>query len=144
RAELERRAGLPVQVDNDATCATWGEREIGAARDIDDLVMVTLGTGVGGGIVTDGTIYRGANGFAGEIGHMVVDPHGPPCTCGSRGCWERYASGSGLGRLAREAALAGKATRVVELAAGDAEAVKGEHVTQAAREGDAEAGAVMN
>ena len=144
RSELEQRVDLPVRAENDATCATWGEREMGAARDVDDLLMVTLGTGVGGGIVTDGTIYRGANGFAGEIGHVVVDPQGPLCTCGQRGCWERYASGSGLGRLGREAALAGRARRVVELAGGDAESVRGEHVTRAAQEGDDDALAVMH
>src|SRR5205807_3790376 len=105
--------------------------------------LVTLGTGIGGGIVADGRLYRGANGFAGEIGHMVVDPHGPLCPCGQRGCWERFASGSGLGRLGREAAMAGAAPRLVELAGGDAEAVRGEHVTEAAREGDGEARAVM-
>jgi glucokinase len=82
---------------------------------------------------------RGANGFAGEIGHMIINPHGPPCRCGQRGCWERYASGSGLGRIGREAANAGQADRVIELAGGDPEDVKGEHVTAAAAEGDAEA-----
>jgi glucokinase len=143
RAQLEDRLGLPVQVDNDATCAAWGERELGAANGLDDVVVVTLGTGIGGGIVAGGKIHRGANGFAGEIGHMVVDPHGPPCPCGQRGCWERFASGSGLGRLAREAALAGRATRVMELAGGDPEAVKGEHVSAALAEGDEEASAVM-
>jgi glucokinase len=105
--------------------------------------MVTLGTGIGGGIVTEGVVYEGTNGYAGEIGHMVVDPHGPHCPCGKRGCWERFASGSGLGRLAREAAEAGRARRVVELAGGDPEAVRGEHVTRAATEGDVEARRVM-
>jgi glucokinase len=105
--------------------------------------MVTLGTGIGGGIVVDGRLVEGANGFAGEIGHMVVDPHGPRCPCGRRGCWERFASGSGLARLGREAALAGEARRIVELAGGDPEAVRGEHVTRAAAEGDPQALAVM-
>jgi glucokinase len=143
RAGLERRLSLPVQVDNDATCAAWGERQLGAAQGFDDVVIVTLGTGIGGGIVCGGEIYRGANGFAGEVGHMVVDPNGPPCPCGQQGCWERFASGSGLGRLAREAALAGRARRVVELAGGDPEAVRGEHVSQALGEGDEEARAIM-
>jgi glucokinase len=100
--------------------------------------LVTLGTGIGGGVVTDGRLQRGHNGFAGEPGHMVVDPDGPPCPCGRRGCWERFASGSGLGRLAREAAESGRGRRLVELA-GHAEAVRGEHVSAAAREGDPEA-----
>ena len=145
RSELEKRVpGTRVRVENDATCAVWGERVLGAARDIDHVLLVTLGTGIGGGIVSDGRLLRGANGFAGEIGHMIINPHGPPCRCGQRGCWERYASGSGLGRIAREAANAGQADRVVELAGGDPEDVKGEHVTAAAAEGDAEAAEIFN
>ncbi len=140
RSGIEQRVpGATVRVENDATCAVWGERVLGAAKDIDHVLLVTLGTGIGGGIVSDGRLLRGANGFAGEIGHMVVDPHGPPCRCGKRGCWERYASGSGLGRIGREAANAGQADRVIELAGGDPEDVKGEHVTAAAAEGDEQA-----
>ena len=143
RRRLADRLELPVTVDNDATCAAWGERERGAGRRRDHVVLVTLGTGIGGGIIQGGVLQRGANGFAGEIGHMVVDPDGPPCPCGKRGCWERYASGSGLGRLARDAALAGRADRVVELAGGDPEGVRGEHVTAAVAEGDPAATDVM-
>lgn len=143
RRPLAERFALPVQVDNDATCATWGERELGAGRKENDLVLVTLGTGIGGGIVQRGHLVRGAHGYAGEIGHMVVDPDGPPCPCGQRGCWERYASGSGLGHLAREAAHARRAGRVVALAGGDPDAVRGEHVTAAISEGDADAAAIM-
>ena len=135
--------GVPVVVENDASCAGWGEREAGAGRGRDHVLLVTLGTGIGGGIILGGRLFRGHNGFAGEIGHMVVDPHGPPCVCGQRGCWERFASGSGLGRLAREAAAGGRADRIVARAGGDPEAVKGEHVTTAAGEGDDEALAVM-
>lgn len=115
---LAAALGLPIVVDNDASCAGWAERTAaaGAAAGHDHVVLVTLGTGIGGGIIIDGRLYRGANGFAGEIGHMVVDPDGPPCPCGQRGCWERYASGSGLARLAGE---------------------RGEDVTAAARNGDA-------
>ncbi|MEA3078392.1 MAG: glucokinase [Actinomycetota bacterium] len=137
------RLPVPVVVENDASCAGWGERELGAGRRSDHVLLVTLGTGIGGGMVLGGRLFRGHHGFAGEIGHMVVDPHGPPCPCGQRGCWERFASGSGLGRIAREAALAGRASRVVALAGGDAEHVKGEHVTAAAAEGDHEAVEVM-
>ncbi|MFN2506694.1 MAG: ROK family protein [Acidimicrobiales bacterium] len=144
RSDLEEAMGVPVRVDNDATCAAWGERQLGAAHGFDEVVLVTLGTGIGGGIVAGGRIHRGANGFAGEVGHMVVDPHGPPCPCGQRGCWERFASGSGLGRLAREAAEAGKADRVVALAGGDPESVRGEHVSAAIAEGDAEACRIMD
>lgn len=136
RTALAERLGVRVQVDNDATCAAWGERSHGAARGLDDVVLVTLGTGVGGGIVAGGRVVRGAHGFAGELGHMVVDPQGPRCPCGQRGCWERFASGSGLGRLGREAARTGEAPRLVELAGGDPEEVRGEHVAQAVAEGD--------
>jgi glucokinase len=142
-AAVRDRLGLPVVVENDASCAGWGEREMGAGRQSEHVVLITLGTGIGGGIVLGGRLFRGHHGFAGEVGHMVVDPHGPPCPCGQRGCWERFASGSGLGRIAREAALAGRAARIVALAGGDAEHVKGEHVTAAAAEGDPEALRVM-
>ncbi len=143
RAELERRLGVPVRVDNDATCAAWAERAMGAATGLDDVVLVTLGTGIGGGIVVGGRLTRGANGFAGEIGHMIVDRDGPDCPCGQRGCWERFASGSALARLAREAARAGRAEAVLANAGGDPEAILGEHVTAAAVAGDAEACALV-
>ncbi|HZU71965.1 MAG TPA: ROK family protein [Acidimicrobiales bacterium] len=135
--------GRPVVVDNDATCAGLGEVVHGVAQGTSYALMVTLGTGIGGGIVMEGRPLRGANGFAGEFGHMVVDPSGPLCPCGRRGCWERYASGSGLGRLAREAAHAGQGRRLVAMAGGDPEAVRGEHVTAAAAEGDTQARAVI-
>ncbi|HEX5267067.1 MAG TPA: ROK family protein [Acidimicrobiales bacterium] len=131
-----RLGGRPVVADNDATCAGWAEVRHGVARGAGHVLMVTLGTGIGGALVCDGRLMRGANGFSGEIGHMVVDPGGPPCPCGRSGCWERYASGSGLGRLAREAAHAGQSDRLVDLAGGDAEGVRGEHVTAAAASGD--------
>jgi glucokinase len=94
------RLGRPVRLDNDATCAVWAEHRLGAGRGAADVVMVTLGTGIGAGIVTGGRVLRGAHGFAGEPGHTVVDPDGPPCPCGRRGCWEQYASGTALSRLA--------------------------------------------
>ena len=142
-APLAEALGVPVVVENDASCAGWGEREAGAGRGRDHVLLVTLGTGIGGGIILGGRLFRGHHGFAGEVGHMVVDPNGPPCVCGQRGCWERFASGSGLGRLAREAAVSGRAERVVALAGGDPEEVTGEHVTAAAGEGDDQARAVM-
>ncbi len=143
-ARLGERVGLRVVADNDATCAAVAEWVLGAARGAADCLVVTLGTGIGGGIVCDGRVMRGASGFAGEIGHMVVDPSGPLCTCGKRGCWERFASGSGLARLAREAAHAGRLHGVVQLAGGDPDAVRGEHVSAAAAGGDAEAQAVLD
>lgn len=124
---VHERFGLPVIIDNDANCAA-----VAAHRDAgphcDDLVAVTLGTGIGGGVVLGGRLLRGANGFAGELGHMIVVADGRECPCGLRGCWERYASGSALGRMAREAAAAGEAPSVLELA-GSVEAITGEHVT---------------
>lgn len=132
-----------VYVDSDATCAAIAEWKCGAARDVDDFVLVTLGTGIGGGIVANGTLVRGANGFSGEVGHMVVDPDGPACPCGKRGCWERYASGSGLAWLAQNANAGAGVARAIELA-GDSAAVQGEHVAMAAREQDAAARAVVD
>lgn len=140
--ELDRRLALPVRVDNDATCAAWGEHLAGAARGESDVACVTLGTGIGGGLIADGELVRGASGYAAEFGHMVVDPHGPQCPCGRRGCWERFASGSGLARLAREAAEAGRFARGLELA-GSVENLRGEHVTRSAAEGDEGALAVV-
>ena len=145
RHELARRRpeAATTIVVNDATAACWAEHAIGAGKGSDDVLMVTLGTGIGGGAVLGGRLVEGAHGFAGEIGHMVIDPHGPPCPCGKRGCWERFASGSALGRLGREAAQAGQLSTVVALAGGDPEAVRGEHVTTAALDGDPEALEVM-
>jgi glucokinase len=140
---LGQRVARPVVADNDANCAARAEHHLGAAAGVTSAVLVTLGTGIGGALVLGGRVQRGHGGFAGEPGHMLVDPHGPPCPCGRRGCWERFASGSGLGRLARDAAAAGRADRLVALAGGDPEAVRGEHVTRAAADGDAEASAVL-
>jgi glucokinase len=136
--------GWSVWVGNDATAACWAEHDRGAARGAAEVVMVTLGTGIGGGIISGGELVEGANRYAGEFGHMVVDPHGPRCPCGKQGCWERFASGSGLGRLGREMAIAGEAPRLVDLAGGDPEMVRGEHVTAAAAEGDPSALEIMD
>lgn len=146
RAEIarERAPAATTVVLNDATAACWGEHRAGAARGFAHVLLVTLGTGIGAGAIVEGRLLEGSHGFAGEMGHMVVDPQGPPCPCGKRGCWERFASGSGLGRLAREAALAGRLDAVMAAAGGDPEAVRGEHVTAAALKGDREAVAVMN
>ena len=141
---LGERLGHPIAVSNDGTCSVLAEWRRGVGQGVDDLVMVTLGTGIGGGIVAAGHLVVGANGFTGEFGHMVVQPHGLPCPCGRHGCWERYASGSGLAQLARAAAVGGRLRRVVEVAGGDPAAVRGEHVQAAAREGDEGALAVVN
>lgn len=143
-AALRERLGIHVVADNDATCAAMAEFHSGAGRGHANGVLLTIGTGIGGGLFLDGRIRHGANGFAGEPGHMLVDPTGPRCPCGRRGCWERFASGSGLGRLGRDAAIAGRFSASVALAGGDTEAVRGEHVVDAARGGDADAGTVLD
>jgi len=130
--------GLPTAITNDGNCAALAEHATGAATGVENMVAITLGTGIGGGLVIDGALRLGAQGFAAEPGHMVIHPDGPPCPCGRAGCWERFASGTGLGRLGRDAAVAGRLPAAIALA-GDAEAVRGEHVTRAALDGDPEA-----
>ena len=124
--------------------AALAEWRVGAGRGVDDLAVVTLGTGIGAGLVVGGRLVTGANGFAGEPGHVVVEPDGEPCPCGARGCWERYASGSGLALLARRAVAAGLAPGVLEAAGGDVEAVRGEHVVAAFAAGDTGAAAIVD
>ena len=141
--ELEQTVGLPVTVSNDATAATLAEARFGAGRDCDDLALVTLGTGIGGGFVLGGHLQRGAHGFAGEPGHMVVDARGPVHLTGLRGPWEHYASGNALGRLGSEAATAGAFDRGVALA-GSPNAVTGFHVVEAMAAGDPQATAVFD
>ncbi|MFN2590535.1 MAG: ROK family protein, partial [Actinomycetota bacterium] len=99
-------------------------------------LLVTVGTGIGGGIIADGRLFRGAHGFAAEIGHIIVDPGGPRCGCGNLGCWEQMASGRAIGRLGREAAAAHPDGRLVALAGGDPAGIDGRLVTTAAKEGD--------
>jgi glucokinase len=120
QSEIERRLGAKVVIDNDANVAALGEQWLGAGRHLKDLAIFTLGTGVGGGTVLNGTIWRGMTGMAGEFGHIVVEPDGVPCTCGSRGCLEQYASATGIMRMAREAIGSGIAPGM-EKAANSAE-----------------------
>lgn len=143
RTRLERRLGLPVAVDNDANAAAWGEVAHGAAAGRRDALVVTLGTGIGGGIVADGRPYRGAHGYAAEIGHFQVVADGPDCACGVPGHWEAMASGTALGRLAREAVERGSGAGMLALAGDDQLALTGEHLGQAALAGDEEALAVL-
>ena len=123
KSELTTRLGRPIWVDNDGNASALAEWRYGAGRGARNMWMVTLGTGIGGGHVVNGAVQRGVNGFAGEIGHMVVNPDGPRCTCGRKGCWEVYASGRGLRMLA----------------SGE----PGESVIERARQGDADAVAVL-
>lgn len=129
---LTERLERPVAVDNDATAALRAELELGAAVGAGDVVLATFGTGIGAALALDGRIRRGAGGLAGEAGHMIVDPGGPECPCGRRGCWERVASGDALGRAARDAARAGKAPALLERVDGDPEELRGEHVGELA------------
>lgn len=138
KAELEPRVGLPVVVENDANAAAWGEFTYGAGHDVDDLMLVTVGTGVGGGLVLGGELYRGAFGVGAEIGHLRVVPGGRLCGCGNYGCFEQYASGTALERNAREAAREGSllARTVLDMTGGDIDRIDGPIITDAAREGD--------
>jgi glucokinase len=138
RADLERTLDLPVVVENDANAAAWGEFVHGTGQHVQDMVLLTIGTGLGGGIVIGGHLLRGAAGFAGELGHLRVVPDGYRCGCGNRGCWEQYASGRALVREAKELVRTGTpmAARLLELAGGKPGGITGPQVTQAAQEGD--------
>ncbi len=138
KARLESVLDLPVIIENDASAAAWGEFRFGGGAEADDMVLLTVGTGIGGGIVVDGVLLRGAFGVAAELGHMRVVPNGIRCGCGNRGCWEQYASGTALVRAARELVVSGTplAARLSELCAGDPAALSGPDVTRAAAEGD--------
>ncbi len=108
RDEIERRLGARVFLDNDAKVAALGEKWLGAGRGVDNMAMITLGTGIGGAIILNGKIFYGMNGMAGEFGHVTVEPDGVPCGCGNHGCAERYASATAVVRMAREAIASGK------------------------------------
>ncbi|MCO7219815.1 ROK family protein [Klenkia sp. PcliD-1-E] len=138
RQDLARRLQRPLWVGNDADAAAWAEYRYGAARGSDLAVMITLGTGIGGGMVIDGRLQRGAHGVAGEWGHMRVVPDGRLCACGNRGCWEQYASGNALGLTAREVATSSPAAAalLLERVGGRAERLTGEDVATAAKAGD--------
>jgi len=137
RDELARALGTPVTVHNDANVAAWGEFRAGAGRSAaSDMVMVTVGTGVGGGLVLDGRLVGGAHGLAAELGHVILLEGGPPCPCGNRGCLEALASGTAIGRSAREALAAGEMPHASPLARAAPAALTGKTVTQAAEAGD--------
>jgi glucokinase len=136
---LERETRLTTLLENDGNAAVWGEVRFGAGRAAKDVVMVTVGTGVGGGVVLNGQLRTGAHGLAGEIGHITMVADGLPCGCGRAGCWEQYASGSALVREARALATERRsdARLLLELGDGTPEGVQGVHVTEAAHAGDA-------
>jgi glucokinase len=143
RALVEAVVDLPVVVENDANVAAWGEFCHGALRGHSHGLLVTLGTGVGGGIIADGHLLRGAHGFAAELGHWQFDPAGPKCACGEVGHWEAMASGTALGRIGRARAQAGDAPDVLARAGGDVDAVTGVVVGNSAQAGDADGIAIL-
>ncbi|MDO5696367.1 MAG: ROK family glucokinase [Dermatophilus congolensis] len=138
KARLESTTGLPTVIENDANAAAWAEARFGAARGARHCVVLTVGTGVGGGVIVDGKLLRGAGGMAGELGHINVKKGGRRCGCGRFGCLERYGSGRSLVHEARELAMYApdRAERLLELAGGTPEGITGMHITQAAKEGD--------
>jgi glucokinase len=141
RELVAKRTGLPCVLDNDANAAAWGEYRFGAGRGHRELLVVTVGTGIGGGIVSGGRLLRGAHGFAAEIGHVIVEPGGPWCGCGNRGCWEQVASGQALDRAAREAAQSRPDSLIADLAG--THAPVGRHVWEAARQRDRMATSIL-
>jgi glucokinase len=138
KKQVEDRIGRPVVVENDANAAAWAEAKLGAARGLEQVFLITVGTGIGAGVVLDGRLYRGRFGSAGEPGHYRVVPEGRLCGCGNRGCWEQYCSGSALVAEARDFArrTPEAAARLLQLGGGTAEGIDGPTVTKAAREGD--------
>lgn len=136
KGDIERRLGTAVILENDANAAALGEQWLGAGRDFDSMCMYTLGTGVGGGLVLNGAIWRGWNGMAGELGHCNVEPEGHPCKCGSHGCLEQYASATAVVRMARETLAGGGTTQLRGMA--DTE-LNARLVYECAMQGDAAA-----
>jgi glucokinase len=131
RRLLEEAWQIPVKIDNDANVAALGEAWCGAGAGVDDVVCITLGTGVGGGLILDGQLLHGRYGFAGEVGHMTIDPEGHPCNCGMRGCLETFSSATGMVRMAKEAIVAGRSTVLA-----DVEKVGTKEIFAAAAAGD--------
>ncbi len=139
--EIGGRTGMRVTVENDANAAAWGEFRYGAGKDVEHQVFITLGTGVGGGVITHGVLLRGAQGAGGELGHVTLDPEGPLCGCGNRGCLEAVASGTAIQRRAREFANDRPTSALGRLAI--QRQVLGEDVTRLAEEGDEAAVSVL-
>jgi len=140
-AIVGRATDAPVLVDNDCTAAAYGEFVAGAARDRSDVLYLGVGTGIGGGLILRGALYRGAHGFAAEVGHIIVEPGGPLCGCGNHGCWETVASGKAITREGRTAAR--RHAPLAARAGGDPDAVTGQIVVEAARDGDAVARGIV-
>jgi glucokinase len=144
REALITATNHPVVVDNDANVAALGEVVYGAAQHVQSALFVTLGTGIGGGLLLNGALYRGAHGFGAEIGHFTVERDGPLCACGEHGHWEAIASGTALGRIARELIAKGQGHAILAAANGAVDDVTGVHVEEAARAGDADAIGILH
>ena len=138
---IEPEIGVPLVIENDANAAAWGEFRFGSGSEVDHLVFLTLGTGIGGGVISHGVLLRGAQGSGGELGHVTVDATGPRCACGNRGCLEALASGTAIGRRAREAAVENPESALGRIAS--RRKVLGEDVTELARDGDETAISVL-
>ena len=144
RAELQQYINKPVYMDNDATVAGWAEYQAGVSRGTDSSVFMTLGTGLGGGIVMNGKIWAGAHGAGSELGHLVIEVDGVPCTCGKRGCAERYCSATAIIRMAREACADAPNCLIMRAVEGDMDKINAKVVFDAAKEGDSVAMQVFN
>jgi glucokinase len=140
--ELEPEIGLPLTIENDGNAAAWGEFRFGAGSEAEHLVFVTLGTGIGGGVITHGILMRGAQGSGGELGHVTIQATGPRCACGNHGCLEALASGTAIGRRAHELAIENPDSALGRLAT--TRQILGEDVTKLAREGDKVALSVLD
>jgi len=144
RQIIHERLGLPAALDNDANCAVLGEWWMGAARGTRNAIGITIGTGIGGGIIVDGKLYHGASDCAGEIGHTTIDTEGRRCKCGNYGCLEAYASGPNIALRAVEELKAGAVSRLADYVGGDLRQVTAQTVYQAAHDGDQLALEVVN
>jgi glucokinase len=139
RQIIAERFCVPVALGNDANLAALGEQRFGAGRGVDDLVYMTISTGIGGGIISGGELFLGHGGFAGEVGHQTILAGGPLCGCGNHGCLEALAAGPAIGRMGREAAEEGRGEALLALAGGDVSRISARVVSQAAAAGDATA-----
>ena len=136
KAFIEKALELPVRVENDANATALAEWRYGAGKGTKNLIFLTIGTGIGGGLILDGHLYRGTNNLAGEVGHQTILMNGPLCGCGKRGCLEALASGPAIARLARESMMYGRHKRVLALAGGVPKNITAAHVIESAKQGD--------
>ncbi len=141
---LVKRFKMPAFVINDASAAALGEHRLGAGRNLNNLIFITVSTGIGGGIIINGELYDGTDGCAGEIGHMIVQLDGPECSCGRHGCWESLASGTAIARMAKEGLRNGEKSVLLDMTCGVIDDVRAEIVARGARKGDALCKRVIN